>query len=138
MGKNMKKLISLIMLVLLSTSVLGAGMSVAGTTNYGEVRKGQSYTKHLIYRIFDNDFTGSLEQLVVIYSTSQLLDFEEEITGTVNQVEHTSITLNVPKKVKPGEYTTRVCAKVLYGNVWRGACSDVLYNVVSGRGKKKK
>ena len=136
----MKKLISLILLVLLSTSVLGVSMSVVSTINYGDVKKGETYTKDLIYRIYDNEIEEPLELPVIIFSESNLLDFKEDVIGTLNEVENAPITLSVPKKAKAGEYTTKVCAKVLYGNVWRGACADVIYNVIGGkpRGKSNK
>ena len=126
------------MLIATSVNALGFGMIV--NQDYGDVAKGETYTRNLQTWAFDTRFYPYTDNVtyydvtVEITNDDPFVTHPDEIISTINTWSYTPIVLTIPINAKKGSYSSQICAIAIYselgGNINVGVCINLEYNIV--------
>jgi len=134
----MKKIISLLLALMILPIVDALGIGIINNMDFGNVVKGEIYTKEL--RIWATDqryepYTDipvpeDNEVLIKVKCDDPNLIHPEEILWHVNEYTDVEVTLNIPKNLKKGYYEDYVCGYICEGMFCLGVCANLKYEVV--------
>ena len=146
----MKKIICFgLMMTLMLSCVNAIGIGIIENMDFGEVQKGQTYTKQLMIWAMDNQYAPYTSVPVPTYNQVSIkVDYTDKYVTCLNNYlwhvnEYTNIpvTLTIPNNAKKGYYESNICGTVCPSTdgigMCVGACTKIKYTITEKLTKRE-